>query len=43
MVSVRLKKAQLSFAVIRGTDLFLKGSHVSWRFGTSIDDGAELL
>ena len=36
-------KAQLSFAVIRGTDLFLRGSCVSWRFGTGIDDGAGLL
>ena len=35
-------KAQLFFAVIRAMDLCLKGSHVSWRFGKEIDDGAGL-
>ena len=34
-------KAWLSFVVIRATDLFLKGSHVSWRSCTGIDDEAE--
>ena len=35
-------KAQLFFAVIRATDLCLKGPRVSWRSGTGIDDGAGL-
>ena len=35
-------KAQLSFAVVRATDLCLRGSHVHWRSGTGIDDGPEL-
>ena len=30
-------KARLSFAVIRATDLCLRGSHVRWRSGTGID------
>ena len=35
-------KARLSFAVIRATDLCLRGSRVHWRSGTGIDDGAGL-
>ena len=35
-------KAQLSFAIVRTTDLCLRGSHVCWRSGTGIDDGAGL-
>ena len=35
-------KAQLYFAVIRATDLCLRGSRVRWRSGTGIDDGAGL-
>ena len=35
-------KARLSFAVIRATDLCLRGSRVRWRSGTGIDDGAGL-
>ena len=35
-------KARLSFAVIRATDLCLRGSRVQWRSGTGIDDGAGL-
>ena len=35
-------KARLSFAVIRDTDLCLRGLRVRWRSGTGIDDGAEL-
>ena len=35
-------KARLSFAVIRATDLCLRGSRVKWRSGTGIDDGAGL-
>ena len=35
-------KARLSFAVIRATDLCLRGSRVQWRPGTGIDDGAGL-
>jgi len=33
----------LAFAVIRATNLCLRGSHVCWQSGTSIDDGAGLL
>ena len=33
-------KAQLSFAMIRATDLCLRGSCVSWRSGTGIDGEA---
>jgi len=33
----------LAFVVIRATNLCLQGSHVCWRSGTSIDDGAGLL
>jgi len=32
----------LAFAVIRATNLCLRGSRVHWRSGTSIDDGAGL-
>ena len=35
-------KARLSFAVIRATDLCLRGSCVQWRSDTGIDDGAGL-
>ena len=34
-------KAQLSFAIVRA-DLCLRGSHVCWRSGTRIDNGAGL-
>jgi len=30
----------LAFTVIRATNLCLRGSHVCWQCGTSIDDGA---
>jgi len=33
---------RLAFAVIRATNLCLRGSHVHWQCGTSIDDGAGL-
>ena len=36
-------KARLSFTIVRATDLCLRGSHVRWRSGTDIDDGAGLL
>jgi len=32
----------LAFAVIRATNLCLRGSCVHWQSGTSIDDGAGL-
>ena len=35
-------EARLPFAVIRATDLCLRGSRVRWRSGTGIDDGAGL-
>ena len=35
-------RARLSFAVIRATNLCLRGSHVRWQSGTGIDDGAGL-
>ena len=35
-------KSQLSFTVIRATDLCLRGSHVQWRSETDIDDRAGL-
>ena len=35
-------KARLSFAIVRATDLCLRGSHVRWRSGTGIDEGAGL-
>ena len=35
-------KARLSFAIVRATDLCFRGSHVRWRSGTGIDDGAGL-
>ena len=34
-------KARLSFAIVMATDLCLR-SHVRWRSGTRIDDGAGL-
>ena len=36
-------KACLGFAVIRATNICLRGSHVTWRSGAGIDDGAGLL
>ena len=35
-------EALLSFAIVRATDLCLRGSRVRWRSGTGIDDGAGL-
>jgi len=35
-------RVRLAFAVIRATNLCLQGSHLCWRSGTSIDDGAGL-
>ena len=35
-------KPRLSFAIIRATDLCLRGSHVHWKSGTGIDDGTGL-
>ena len=35
-------KARLSFAIIRATDLCLRGSCVRWRSGTGINDGTGL-
>ena len=35
-------RVRLAFAVIRATNLCFHGSHVRWRSGTSIDDGAGL-
>ena len=35
-------KARLSFAIVKATDLCLRGSHVCWRSSTGIDDGAGL-
>ena len=35
-------KACLGFAVIRATNICLRGSHVAWRSGAGIDDGAAL-
>jgi len=35
-------RVRLVFAVIRATNLCLRGSRVRWRSGTSIDDGVGL-
>ena len=35
-------KAHLGFAVIRATNICSRGSRVTWRSGTGIDDGAGL-
>ena len=35
-------KARLGFAVIRATNICLRGSRAAWRSGTGIDDGAGL-
>ena len=35
-------KVRLAFAVVRATNLCFRGSHVRWRSGTGVDDGAGL-